>query len=412
MGNGKDQTTDLAIQESAEIMTLESPLVVIDGRGNDIAISRQQFMSYYAKGATQEELFHCYQQTRATGLNPMVPGQCYYFRTGDRPMSLFTGYPVYLQKAKAAGLEHYSAELDDDTKPTVCTVTLQIKERPEFVWRTWFDEVASTTRDGELNARWKKAPRQMFIKCSVVNAIRMSMLFDLTMPYIVEEAGELVAPGFRTLTPEQLGAYEPESEEATIGEVTAADHQVDTSAFRKKYFRTLKEMGIVMEDEQRREWQKEHFDMESVSGATPDEWIEIFEKLAVMRVEMGATKEPDSFIDAAQDIVAEVSPDARGSEVKPPPMTLEQIVPVLSTRLDTSMNEFDRFRKATWDKAKEAKTVLSAAVTGEAVFETVKGLYEDWKEGAEKEPEKESEEVEMDLLEAGGGTQMEGESDA
>jgi hypothetical protein len=144
-------------------------------------------------------------------------------------------------------------------------VTLTIKGREPFIWPTWFDEVAATTRDGQLNARWRKAPRQMFIKCSVVNAIRMSLLADFTLPYTVEEMDqEPVIPGYRSITQTQLDAHEGE---ATLGEVTATTHQVDMTPFRKAYFKALSERGLFQggEDQERRDWQFEVTGKESIT---------------------------------------------------------------------------------------------------------------------------------------------------
>jgi hypothetical protein len=270
----------LAIQNEGEIIAPDAPLVVQDQQGNQIAISNGQFMSYYCKGATTEELFHCFNQTRATGLNPMIPGECYYFRTGDRPMSLFVGYPVYLRKAREAGLENLSFEFDDDANPSKCTVTLTIKGREPFIWPTWFDEVAATTRDGQLNARWRKAPRQMFIKCSVVNTIRMSLLADFTLPYTVEEMDDPVVQGYRTITQAQLDAHE---EEATLGEVTAETHQVDMTPFRKKYFKALKDREMLQDNaENRKEWQKNATGKASTSDWGIDEYALAMDLLATI----------------------------------------------------------------------------------------------------------------------------------
>lgn len=291
LGEVQSESRELVIPDEEEEVVagiLESPLVVTDGGGNEIEINRARFIRYYLpKGATEEEIFHCYQQTRITGLNPMIPGECHYFKTGGGPMRLYTGYPVYLKKAYAAGLQHIQKPeitFDENGKPLECTITLQIAGRPDFSWTTWFDEVKAVDANGKLNKRWMKAGIFQFIKCSVVNTLRWSGLVDFSLPYIVEEMGDPVADGYRTLTQEQLDAHEPE--DATMGEVTAASHQIDTSEFRIEYFKSLKKMGLVFEtDEERRVWQKKELEIESVANLTVSEWIGVMVKIADMRAE-------------------------------------------------------------------------------------------------------------------------------
>lgn len=271
LGEVQSESRELAIpDEEKEVVAgiLESPLMVTDGAGNEIELNRARFIRYYLpKGATEEEIFHCYQQTRATGLNPMIPGECHYFKTGGGPMRLYTGYPVYLKKAYAAGLQHIQKPeitFDENGKPLECTITLQIAGRPDFSWTTWFDEVKSVDANGKLNKRWMKAGIFQFIKCSVVNTLRWSGLVDFSLPYIVEEMGDPVAEGYRTLTQEQLDAHEPE--EATMGEVTAANHQIDTGDLRRRYFATLNELRLLMDETDRYIWQLEVIKKEHVSG--------------------------------------------------------------------------------------------------------------------------------------------------
>lgn len=309
------------------IVKIDDPVMVDDARGNLVSLGTKAFELYFCKGATMEELFHCVNQVRATGLNPLVPGECYFFKTGDRPMSLFVGYPVYLRKAKEAGLETLSFEFDDDNSPTRCTVTLTIKDREPFTWPTWFDEVAATTRGNELNARWKKAPRQMFIKCAVVNTIRMSLLLaDSTLPYTVEEMGDPVADGYRTLTQPQLDAYsEQEGQEVSVGEVSAENHQVDLSAERKRYFKRLKKAGIVFaNDEDRRKWQAEQLgdDKASLNSWVATDYMEMGDIISEIRLgkltgkEEPETTEAEEEEDLQEDIDAGRMSEAAIAEVE------------------------------------------------------------------------------------------------
>ncbi len=290
LGEVQSESREMAIpEEETEVVAgvLESPLVVIDGTGNEIELNRARFIRYYLpSGATEEEIFHCYQQTRATGLNPMIPGECHYFKTGDRPMRLFTGYQVYTRKAYASGLIHIhkpDITFDENGKPEECTITLQIKDRPDFVWTTWFDEVKSVTRDGKLNARWNKAGIFQFIKCSVVNTLRWSGLVEFSLPYIVEEMDEPVVEGYRSITQEQLDAHE--SAGITVGEVSASHHQKDLSKERKHYFVRLKEAGIEFaDDEERRSFQEDHTGKPSTEDWGVEDYLTMGDVIAEIRL--------------------------------------------------------------------------------------------------------------------------------
>lgn len=304
----QEETQETVLDDIMRNVTLLDPLEITMSSGKILEITAKQFISYYLPtNATDQEKANCFNEVRAAGLNPAVRGECHFFRTGDQPLHLFVGYPVYLRKAKEAGLEHYSIEFDNDEAPTICTVTLIIKDRDDFVWRTWFDEVASTNFKAELNARWKKAPRQMFIKCAVVNTIRMSMLFDLTMPHIIDEMPDAVAPGYRTLTQEELDAYEPQEgeQEAALGEVSATNHQLDMTPFRVKYFRKLgelEELGFAFaNDEARRDWQESKFGVRHVGGFTVGTYAEAMDRMARIKAELLAGKEEEILLDDDYD---------------------------------------------------------------------------------------------------------------
>lgn len=315
------------LDEIMEGLDLNAPLEVKDGAGRMFSITKTQFIDYYMPpGASQAEAFHCYQAVRATGLSLLIPGECYFIRfSSDRPISLFTGYKAYLRKAYTAGLEHIATPditHDEAGNPDKCTITLKIDGRDDFVWPTWFNEVVSMSK-GKPNARWEKAPNQMFIKCAVVNTLRMSGLVDFAFPYIVEEMGDAIVNGYRSLTQEQVGEYslpemvdvtaprmsvpgtEEETAEAEAGTVTAADHQVDLNPLRKSYFGKVKKLEIFAKNEPlRHDWQFETIGKRSTSewdiadytkaidaviDGQPEEWV-LAQKAESIKPEPGLEK--------------------------------------------------------------------------------------------------------------------------
>lgn len=299
MGNGKQeaQVTEAQeeIQEEAQeavlddIMknvTLGDPLEIPLNSGQILTITQEQFISYYMpQDATRLEKANCFNEVRAAGLNPAIRGDCHFFRTQGQPMHLFIGYHVYLRHAYKNGLTHIQKpviEYGDDGHPLSCTITLEIEGRPDFEWTTWFWEVAATGRDGKLNARWEKAEIHMLIKCSVINNLRMSGLVDFTLPPAVEEMDDGAAPGHRRLTQEALDAYEPQEgeQEAALGEVSATNHQVDMTPFRKKYFKALKAQGILQDDTIRRQWEEEIIGIESISNWGVESYADALDLIA------------------------------------------------------------------------------------------------------------------------------------
>jgi|GEM_PF-4856294 len=272
-------------------LTPDSPLDLPMPGGRKLLLTKEQFMAYYLpKDASREEKFHCFNQTRAAGLSPLIQGECHYFRTGDRPLSLYTGYPVYLRKAYANGLEHIAKpdiEFNEDGKPVSCTITLTIKDRELFIWTTWFDEVALRTKGGQLNSRWTKAPIFQFIKCSSVNTFRFSGIVDFALPYIIEEMDDPIAAGYRTLTQSQLDAHAEQEEEASAGVVDAASHQVDMRPFRMKYFGMIEEIGILQDEELRQNFQERITGKRHLGDMDTEDYVKLFEAVIADRIHLG-----------------------------------------------------------------------------------------------------------------------------
>ncbi len=254
----EDEAQDTALDELLEKVDLTSPLEIPLDSGKVLNITKEDFISYYLPAdATGPEKAKCFNETRAAGLNPAIKGDCHYFRI-DGTLSLFVGYHVYVRKAYRNGLEHIGKpELvyDEETgQLDSCIITLEIEGRKEFVWETWYSEVEGQTK-GQTNKRWAKAGRQMLIKCSVTNTLRMAGIATLgILPPMVDEMPDFPTSGQRTLTPAQAEGHE--LPEVSLGEVTATTHQIDMTPFRKTYFRALKERNILQDDKGRKDWQQ------------------------------------------------------------------------------------------------------------------------------------------------------------
>lgn len=273
-----------ALDELLEKVSLDDPLEIPMKDGRILSIDKERFIKYYLpRDATNEEAFHCFNQTRAAGLSPLIQGECHYFRTGGNPLRLFTGYPVYLRKAYAEDLMHiekpdieFGETMGQD--PISCTITLTMKsERPDFIWTTWFDEVKGVTKGNQLNSRWQKAPNQMFIKCAVVNTLRMSGLVDFTLPYIIEEMGDPIMEGYRTLTEAQAEGHE--LPEASLGEVKA-DYHIDTTPMRKRYRGKIAKLELFPNDIQRKIWQEEVIGKKSTSDWDAMDYLEAIDQIS------------------------------------------------------------------------------------------------------------------------------------
>lgn len=290
-----------ALESLLEKVSLRDPLEIDMADGRKLEITKDEFIAYYLpKDATNAEKFHCFNQTRAAALNPLIQGQCHYFRTGDRPLSLFTGYAVYLEKAYASGLLHIGLPVhvvnETTGLPVSSTITIQIKDRPDFTWTTRFSEVVALYKDAP-NKRWAKAPFQMLDKCTLVNIFRLCGLVSFKLPYVIEEMGEPIANGYRSITVEQLADYEEQEgqEGASVGEVSAANHQVDTSGFRVEYFKTLKRLGLEFEtDEQRQDWQEQNIGTRHVNDLDTPQWIAIMGMMVDIANEINREPDPPS----------------------------------------------------------------------------------------------------------------------
>lgn len=288
----QEEEQEDALKSLLNKVDMSAPLEIPMDSGQILTITQEQFISYYLPlDATRTEKAKCFNETRAAGLNPAIRGDCHYFKTGGGPLSLFVGYHVYVRKAYANGLTHiHKPELiyDDETGALEsCIITLEIEGRPDFIWETWLSEVVSEKSKGVPNARWDKAERQMLIKCSVTNIFRMAGIASIgILPPIPDEMPDFSAPGYRTLTQEQLGAHaEPEEEEITAG-VVSADYHEDTTRHRKIYRGKIAEREVFADDAHRKQWQLEIIGKESTA-----DWASVDFVNAVAEIESGSAEQ-------------------------------------------------------------------------------------------------------------------------
>ena len=368
---------------------MSAPLEIPLNSGQIFEITQEQFISYYLPpDATRAEKAKCFNETRAVGLNPAVRGDCHYFRAGGGPLALFVGYHVYVRLAYANGLNHiHKPELvyDDDTGSLEsCIITLEIEGRPDFIWETWLSEVIGENK-GTPNQRWTKAERQMLIKCSVINTLRMAGIATLgLLPPTTEEMPDFSASGFRTLTQPQLDAHsvDAEQEEPTVGAVNAAEHQMDMSKFRKSYFTALGKRNILQGEDERQDWQEERVGKRHTSDWSPADYSTAMDIIHTIPIPE-APADGDAFLDGLPD-TPEKSQDAPNKDAEGPSQPDPQpepekarITPLTRATLTELVNTFPDARYMTIRSKSfkiRAKDVIDREVTKTENFTETEAL--------------------------------------
>lgn len=315
----EEKAREDALVELLGKVNLNDPVIVEDARGKEVAITKQQIIDFYLPEDTNQlEAFHCVQQLRASGLNILIKGQCHFVKFGDGALSLYTGYEVYLARAYNNGMEHMEEpvwEIGEDGLPVSCTLTIHIKDRKPFTRTTRYAEVVAM-KNNMPNSRWKRAPFQMTEKCTIVNTLRLSGIAAVeSLPHAVEEMGDSVADGYRTLTQEQLDDHDVEQAEAAPGDVTASTHQVDTGKDRKRYFVLIGDMKLFANDDQRKACQVHFTGKESAADFDHDDFSEMFAMIASGKVAQWVQDNPpkpdppapgtDEFLENLDDVPEE-----------------------------------------------------------------------------------------------------------
>ena len=77
--------------------------------------------------------------------------------------SIITGYEVYIKRAERTGkLNGWGVEVEGEDKDLTATITIHRNDWAHpLKHEVYFEEAANRTKDGNLNAIWKKMPRFM-----------------------------------------------------------------------------------------------------------------------------------------------------------------------------------------------------------------------------------------------------------
>lgn len=111
----------------------------------------------------------------------VMPG-IYEYRITAHRTGAYLGHtePIYGPEREFAGV----------TAPEWCAMTFYRAvgtERAAFPVKVWFSEVVATTRDGNANERWSKAPRQMHTKCTEAAGLRETFPEEFGGEHTAEE---------------------------------------------------------------------------------------------------------------------------------------------------------------------------------------------------------------------------------
>lgn len=130
---------------------------------------------------------------KAFNLNPFKR-EIHVAKYGSNPMSLITGYEVYIKRAERTGkLNGWNVEISGSVESNDLTAAITIhrtdQEHP-FTWEVYYDECVQRKGNGEITAFWKK-PKFMLKKVAISQGFRLCFSDELAgMPYTADEMPE------------------------------------------------------------------------------------------------------------------------------------------------------------------------------------------------------------------------------
>lgn len=146
---------------------------------------------YLCKNATDQELMMGLQIAKSCNLNP-IKREVYFIKYGNNPMSVVTGYEVYIKRAersgKYAGMKSWTTGSVQD-KNLVGHVEIYRKdwEKPLIHEADYFEYVQKKS-DGSPNTFWKTKPKTMIKKIATSQGFRLAFPDELDgFPYTEDE---------------------------------------------------------------------------------------------------------------------------------------------------------------------------------------------------------------------------------
>ena len=238
-----------AVQNNAPALTEQklNEFLDISGVGRGLAADkRRQFVEI----------------AQAYGLNPFKR-EIYCVGYGGQT-SIITGYEVYIKRAERTGkLDGWNVEVKGSGNEMTATITIYRNDwKQPFKHEVYFEEAANRTKDGELNAVWKKMPRFMLKKVAIAQGFRLCFSDELGgMPYTNDELGieEKKQAEAKPAADNHAGALEAEAVEILElpNDVLGALAQAQTKAQLKQIcLDVAKSMGDVYKDALREYYRK------------------------------------------------------------------------------------------------------------------------------------------------------------
>jgi len=162
-------------------------------QNNALALTEQKLnefldISGVGRGLAADKRRQFVEIAQAYGLNPFKR-EIYCVGYGGQT-SIITGYEVYIKRAERTGkLNGWTVDVDGEGDDMKATITIYRNDwKQPFKHEVYFEEAANRTKDGELNAVWKKMPRFMLKKVAIAQGFRLCFSDELGgMPYTADE---------------------------------------------------------------------------------------------------------------------------------------------------------------------------------------------------------------------------------
>lgn len=154
-------------------------------------LTKETIKKYLCPSASDQELMMGLQIAKTFNLNPLKR-EVYFVKYGNSPMSILTGYEVYLKRAERSnkwnGMEVSSiGTIKDGDLRAVVKIYRKDWEYP-LVHEVYYSEYVQTKTDGSPNRFWATKPITMIKKVGVSQALRLAFPEEFDgMPYTSDE---------------------------------------------------------------------------------------------------------------------------------------------------------------------------------------------------------------------------------
>lgn len=171
-----------------DLSTVENAELIFDPKN----ITKETIKKYLCPKASDQELMMGLQIAKTFNLNPLKREVYFVKYKDDQPMSILTGYEVYLKRAERSnkwnGMEVSSeGKVEDGSLKAVVKVFRKDWEHP-LTHEAYYSEYVQKKFDGTINTFWKNKPITMIKKVAVSQAFRFAFPDEFDgMPYTSDE---------------------------------------------------------------------------------------------------------------------------------------------------------------------------------------------------------------------------------